>query len=126
MLRDKAASGVRVRIALGDPDCSEVAERERQEAIDAAVAAKIRNSLALFKELRKEPNTEFKLHQTVLYNSIYLSDNELLVNQYAYGIAAANSPVLHLKDATTSELASGYLASFERIWASAVSIGRDA
>jgi hypothetical protein len=52
----------------------------------------------------------------VLYNSIYRADDDLLINPQAYGIAAAHSPVLHLRRADNGDMASTYLNSFERVW----------
>ena len=53
ILKDKAAAGVRVRILLGDPDSQVVADRGDDEGIGDAVAAKIRNALALYRPLRQ-------------------------------------------------------------------------
>lgn len=119
VLSSQAAAGIRVRLALGDPDCPQVAERGTQEGIDASMAARVRNALVLCRPLREAPNAEIRLHCTVLYNSIYLADDEMLVNQHVYGIPAANSPVLHLRRDGHGDLTGGYLASYERIWASA-------
>jgi len=119
VLRAQAAAGLRVRLALGDPDCPQVEERGTQEGIDASMAARIRNALVLYQPLKETANAEIRLHCTVLYNSIYLADDEILVNQHSYGIAAANSPVLHLRHDGQGDLTGGYLASYERIWAPA-------
>ncbi|HET9898916.1 MAG TPA: XRE family transcriptional regulator [Streptosporangiaceae bacterium] len=118
-LIDRAGAGVSVRIALGDPDCAQVAERGTFEGIDSAMAAKIRNALVLYRPLEQVSNAEIRLHRTVLYNSIYFADDEVLVNQHVSGTAAANSPVLHLRRDGQGDLTEGYIASFERIWASA-------
>ena len=67
-------------------------------------------------------NIEIRLHQTVLYNSIYRADNQLLVNQHTYGIPAAQAPVFCLRDTEGGEMAALYLHSFERVWASALSL----
>jgi hypothetical protein len=40
---------------------------------------------------------EIRLHRTVLYNSIYRADDQLLVNQHAYGLPAAQAPVFCLR-----------------------------
>lgn len=89
---DKAKAGVRVRILLGDPDSPQVAERGSDEGVDEAMAAKIRNALVLYKNLRKQDGVEFRLHRTVLYNSIYRADDQLLVNTHVYGVTAAHAP----------------------------------
>lgn len=60
------------------------------------------------------------LHRAVLYNSVYRADRQLLVNQHAYGIPAAQAPVLHLRDcASTADMGSAYLSSFEAVRADA-------
>lgn len=115
----RARSQVTVRIALGDPDCPPVAERGIQEHIDDAMAAKIRNALALYKPLRAVDRVEIRLHRTVLYNSIYRVDEHMLINQHAYGIPAAHGPVMHLREGTTSDMFRSYLTSFERVWQTA-------
>lgn len=83
ILADKANRGVRVRIALGDPDSACVAQRGQEEGIGDAMAAKIRNALTLYgAALAEVDNVEIRLHQTVLYNSIYRADDQLIVNQH--------------------------------------------
>jgi hypothetical protein len=116
VLADKAGVGVSVRIALGDPGSPQVAERGVEEGIGAAMAAKIRNALALYKPLLDVGDVEIRLHQTTLYNSLYQADNDLLVNQHAYGIPAANAPVFHLRSGGSSDMFSSYTKSLERIW----------
>jgi hypothetical protein len=89
ILADKGRAGVTVRIALGDPYASNVAERGDEEGIGDAMAAKIRNALTLFRPLGTVENVEIRLHRTALYNSIYRADEQMLVNQHTYGIPAA-------------------------------------
>ena len=92
--RAKAASKSASRSATRT--AARVAERGMQEGIDDAMAAKIRNALALYQPLRDAGNAEIRLHRTVLYNSIYRADDDMLVNQHAYGIPGAHAPVFHL------------------------------
>jgi hypothetical protein len=115
-LTARAKAGVEVRIALGDPDSPRVAERGTQEGIDDAMAAKIRNALTLYRPLRDSGHAEIRLHRTVLYNSIYRADDDMLVNQHAYGIPAAHAPVFHLHRSPETDMFGSYLASFQRIW----------
>ncbi len=116
ILAAKSSEGVRVRIALGDPDSRHVVERGEEEGIGEAMPAKVRNALALFRSLAEPNNIEIRLHQTVLYNSIYRADDRLLVNQHAYGTPAAHSPVLGLNRAGAGDMTDAYLRSFERTW----------
>ena len=55
ILADKGRSGVKVRIALGDPDSPQVAQRGVEEGIGDAMAAKVRNALALYRPPRRRP-----------------------------------------------------------------------
>jgi len=118
-LAGKGRAGVTVRIALGNPDGPNIAERGEEEGIGDAMAAKIRNALTLYRPLGAVENVEFRLLEPALYNSIYRADDQLLVNQHTYGIPAAQAPVLCLTDTNSGGMAALYLDSFERVWASA-------
>jgi transcriptional regulator with XRE-family HTH domain len=116
ILAEKARAGVRVRVLLGDPDSAQVAERGRDEGVDDAMAARIRNVLVLYRGLRASEGAEFRFHQTILYNSIYRGDDHLLVNTHIYGMPASRAPVWHLRKVAGGEIAATYLESFERVW----------
>ena len=87
--------------------------------IDDAAPPVIRNALALYRPLNEVENVEIRLHQTVLYSSIYRADDQLLVNQHAYGIPAAQAPVFCLRNSPRGEMAALYSDSFERVWTGA-------
>ena len=112
----KAREGVRVRVLLGDPDSDHVAQRGRDEGAEGSVAAKIRNALVTYKELFSTPGAEIRLHDTVLYNSIYRADDQVLVNTHVIGIPAARAPVWHLRKIPGGELTNLYLDSFDHVW----------
>jgi transcriptional regulator with XRE-family HTH domain len=120
ILADKARSGVRVRFLLGDPASPQVADRGADEGVDDAMAAKIRNALVLYRALRGTESVEFRFHQTILYNSIYRGDDQILVNTHVYGVTAARAPVWHLRKVAGGEIMTTYLESFERTWDTAV------
>jgi transcriptional regulator with XRE-family HTH domain len=115
---DRARAGARVRICLRNPDAP-VTEGGTEEGAGEEGAAGIRQALALFGGLR-ENGAEIRLHRAVLYNSIYSADNQLLVTQHVYGIPGEREPVFYLRSATAGDIATTYLDSFERIWASAL------
>jgi hypothetical protein len=119
VLCEKARTGVRVRVALGDPAGRHVARRGGEEGIDSVMTARIRNALLLHRPLASEPGVWIRLHDTVLYNSIYRADDEFLVNAHVYGVPASHSPVLHLCRSNSGGMAETYLDSFERVWATA-------
>lgn len=116
---DKAGAGVRVRILLGDPDSPHVAQRGVDEGIDEAMAAKVRGVIRLYRPLSEVDGVEIRLHDTVLYNSIYRADDQFLVNTHVYGVAASNAPFLHLRRVPGGDMVNTYETSFERVWDSA-------
>jgi transcriptional regulator with XRE-family HTH domain len=122
ILAGKASTGVRLRVLLGDPASSQVAARGADEGMDEAMAAKIRNVLVLYRPLRAADGAEFRFHQTILYNSIYRADDQLLVNTHIYGLPAASAPVWHLRKVAGGEIAGAYMESFERVWDTAVPV----
>jgi hypothetical protein len=116
VLTEQARAGVRVRLLVGDPDSPAVARRGEEEGIGAvAIGAKVRNVLALFRPLL-EAGAEIRLHGTVLYNSMYRADDDLLVNTHILGYVAACAPVLHLRRISGGAMVATYLDSFERTW----------
>jgi hypothetical protein len=119
ILADKSQEGVIVRIVLGDPDGPQTAMRGEEEGTRDAVGVKIRNALTLYRPLCGMDNIEIRLHRTVLYNSIYRADHQLLVNQHTYGAPAAQAPVFCLSNTSSGDMAALYFDSFERVWASA-------
>ena len=125
IIRKKANAGARVRFLVGDRDDPHIAERGEQEGIGDAIAAKISNAVALYGPLREVEGVEFRMHRTVLYNSIYRADDQLLVNSHVYGLIASHAPVWHLRKVAGGEFASVYLESFERVWDTAVPLSED-
>jgi hypothetical protein len=63
---------------------------------------------------------EIRPHQNLLYNSIYCTDDQLFVNQHAYGVPAAHAQVFCLSNADGREKTALYRDSFERVWAGGV------
>lgn len=116
---EKAKAGVRVRVLLGDPESPGVAERGEDEGVGDAMAAKIRNALVLYRPTRSVEGIDVRFHSTVLYNSIYRADDDLLVNTHIYGVTAAYAPVWHFRRVPGGEIATAYMESFERVWESA-------
>jgi hypothetical protein len=94
---------------------------DQDEGIHDAMAAKIRNAILLYRPLLAA-GASMRLHSTVLYNSLYFGDGEMLINQHIHGIAAAYAPVLHLRRQVEDGIYSTYVDSFERVWDRATSV----
>ncbi|NYE50188.1 lambda repressor-like predicted transcriptional regulator [Spinactinospora alkalitolerans] len=117
----KARAGTAVRILLGDPNSPQVKQRGEEEGIGDAMAAKIRNALVLYRPLLGVEGIELRLHQTVLYNSMYRADDQLFINQHVYSAPASATPVFHIDGRASHDMAATYLQSFERTWESGTS-----
>lgn len=113
-LRAKADAGVKVQLALGDPDCTAVALRGQEEHID--MSARIRNALHVIEPLVDHPGIEVRLHDTTLYNSLYMADTEMLVNQHILGVPAAHAPIAHLRRAPGGFWFDRYSRGFDQAW----------
>jgi hypothetical protein len=61
-------------------------------------------------------DAEVRLHHTVLYNSIYQADDQVLVNAHVYGNVANCAPVLHLRKISGGSMVTTYLGCYNRIW----------
>lgn len=121
-LREKAQSGARVEILLGDPESPEVSKRGAEEGIGDSMAGKVRNVLAFYQGLRDAPGVAVHFHCTTLYNSIYRFDNEMLVNAHVFGFPAAHTPVMHLRRISGGDLFDTYADSFDRVWSTSTPV----
>lgn len=116
LLEAQAHAGVSVRILLGDPESEPVKQRGRDERIGEALSARASNALLLFRTLLEIDGVELRTHSTVLYNSVYLTEKRILVNQHIYGLPAAKSPVVEVDRELSPDMAETYAHSFERVW----------
>ncbi|MEV4534675.1 DUF5919 domain-containing protein [Asanoa sp. NPDC049518] len=119
-LRTKARAGTKIRLAFGDRDSSAVIQRSIDEGIGKnTISAKIDQSLSFFHMLADEPGVSIRIHDTTLYNSIYIFDNDMIVNPHVYGKTAPHAPALHLRRVTSDDAFTSYAESFETVWTSA-------
>jgi hypothetical protein len=112
-------AGLGVRMVFGDPDSPYVRSRGAETGIDDALRAKVRSALVRCRPLAETDSVAVRRHATVLRNSLYRADDELLVNTHVYGVRAARASMLHLRSFGPESLASTYLDNFERVWAGA-------
>jgi hypothetical protein len=115
-LRGAAKAGLKVRLLFGDPSSETVAWRGKEEGIGDHLAARVRLSLTYMQPLLGVAGIEVRQHASVLYNSIYRFDDEMLVNTHVVGSPAPQNPVLHLRRTPDGPLFGHYLQSFDRVW----------
>lgn len=117
ILTEKAENGARIRLLYGNKYCSAVKQRSVEEGIgEDTVSAKIDHALAHVRPLLCVNGIQVRTHQTVLYNSIYRFDDEMIVNPHVYGKIAAHAPAIHLKRLAAGELFTTYADSFDAVW----------
>lgn len=116
IIRRKAESGVEVKILMADPDSPECVQRGIEERLFDAIPARVRMALAYYAPLVGMPGVEFLLQRATLYNSIFVYDDEMLVNQHVYGMYGYMAPILHLRRIEGGDFFDMYIKSFERVW----------
>lgn len=117
LLRQKAAEGTRVRLIFGDRDAPAIRQRSLDEGIgENTIAAKIDHALAFFRPVADAPGVQIRTHATVLYNSIYRFDDQMIVNPHVYGKVASHAPALHLRRLSAGDLFTTYADSFTAVW----------
>ncbi|MEU7909431.1 XRE family transcriptional regulator [Actinoplanes sp. NPDC049118] len=123
-LREKAGAGVQVRLMLGSRDCEAVKQRSTDEGIGRdTISAKIDQAQAFFRPLIGVRNIELRSHQTVLYNSIYRFDDDMIVNPHVFGKTAPMAPALHLRRTSNYGLFDTYSESFDAVWSHSMTQG---
>jgi hypothetical protein len=122
-LSDRARQGCVVRLLLGDSDSAVVANRGAEEGIGADLAARIRLTLRALGGLADVPGVEIRQHATVLYNSIYRFDSQVLVNVHVYGGPAAHNPVIQLRRVPGGRMFDHFMRAFDQVWDLAVPVG---
>jgi hypothetical protein len=117
ILETKGAGGTNIRMLFGARDSHAVIQRSLDEGIGRnTISAKIDHALAHFQPIGDLPGIEVRTHETVLYNSIYRFDDEMLVNPHVYGKIASHSPAIHLRRLSAGNFFTTYLDSFDDVW----------
>ncbi|MGP3688566.1 helix-turn-helix domain-containing protein [Streptomyces sp. IBSNAI002] len=115
-LSGKARTGAQVRILLGDPTSEVIRQRGEEEGIGADLAARSRMTRRYLDAATATPGVEVRLHETILYNSIYRFDDDVLVNPHVLGAPAGQNPVLHFRYIPGGRSFRHYMRSFDYAW----------
>ncbi|MER7171742.1 XRE family transcriptional regulator [Streptomyces mesophilus] len=115
-LAEKAKSGAEVRLLIGDPDSEMVRQRGEEEGIGSDLAARARITRRYLEPALGMPGVELRLHDTILYNSIYRFDEDVLVNPHVLGAPAGQNPVLHFRYIPGARTFRHYMKSFDYAW----------
>ncbi|MHB6907048.1 helix-turn-helix domain-containing protein [Streptomyces sp. DB-54] len=119
LLRERAAEGCSVRIAVGDADSDNVQQRGREEKFGHGIESRCRLALMHYRPLLAVPGIEVRTHGTTLYNSLYRADDQLLANAHVWGVNAYGAPVWHLRRNNDGGMFDTYTDSFGAVWGTA-------
>ncbi|MFF1731270.1 hypothetical protein [Streptomyces sp. NPDC058247] len=112
-LAEKAKAGAEIRVLLGDPDSEMVRKRGEEEGIGDDLAARARITRRYLEPATTTPGVEVRLRDTILYNSIYRFDDDVLVNPHVLGAPAGQNPVLHFRYIPGARTFRHYMRSFD-------------
>ncbi len=115
IVRWKAGSGARIRIAIGDPGSDAVRVRSEEEGLPW-LADRCRTTANYLTEIRCCSGLTVRAHGTTLYASMFRFDNTVLVNAHTFGAWACQSPVTQIRRVQSGSLFDYYSAAFERVW----------
>ncbi|TWF93371.1 helix-turn-helix domain-containing protein [Saccharopolyspora dendranthemae] len=116
VIRRKAEEGTVFRFAVGDETSSAVIQRAIEEGTTGGLEGRIQMMRRYLSKVAELDSVEIRTHGTILYNSIYRFDDQMLVNGHAFGSLAGENPVLHLRRVDDGPMWEHYLRSFERVW----------
>lgn len=122
LLRERAADGCAVRIAIGDPDSPQVRQRGEEEQFGHGIESRCRLALMHYRPLAGTPGIEVRTHATTLYNSIYRADDQAMVNAHVWGVNAYGAPVWHLRRSEPGGMFDTYASSFDAVWDTATPV----
>ncbi|OII69552.1 DNA-binding protein [Streptomyces sp. CC77] len=126
-LRRKAASGVRVRFLMGDPDGEVTRQREAVEDTSLTVSTRIRITLehlgrldlAEGVEARYSASSDAVNHVSL---SVFRFDDEALVTPHLARLVGHDSPLLHLRRQGDGGMFDRFRDHAEELWSRAVPI----
>lgn len=118
LLRQKAGAGVKIRIALTDPDSAALSRRGGEEMLYDTLLSRAAIARDALDPLFTVPGVEYRPHAATVYTSIFRCDDHMLVNQHMYGIFGYLAPLLHLQrtDDGPDGLFDTFQTSFDRVW----------
>lgn len=116
LVKQKAEQGTAFRFAVGDETSAAVVQRAIEEGTTGGLEGRIQMMRRYLSKVASLPNVEVRTHGTILYNSLYRFDDQLLVNGHAYGSLAGENPVMHLRKVPGGQMWEHYMQSFERVW----------
>jgi hypothetical protein len=112
----RCAAGLRARVAVADPDCAHVAERDALEQLGGTLPGRIRLALHWLEPLAATPNATVGLHAVHLYNSIFRFDDQMIVTPHIFRGHGYQHPTLHLRRLSPHGIFETFAEQFQQVW----------
>jgi len=116
LLAEKCERGTRVRLAVADPNCEHVAERDALEQLGGTLAGRIRSAMNSLTDVEQIDGVSVGLHTVHLYNAVYRFDDQMIVTPYLYRARGYQHPALHLRRLSPFGIFESYAEQFEQVW----------
>jgi transcriptional regulator with XRE-family HTH domain len=116
LIEQKCATGARVRIAVADPDCDHVKERDNLEQLGGTLPGRIRTAMNLFRDLRDIDGVQIGQHRVHLYNSMFRFDQQMVVTPHLFRWRGYQHPALHLRKLSPYGIFESFAEQFEQVW----------
>jgi len=116
LFQEKAATGCKIRVAIADPNCTAIQMRDEEERLGGTLAARIQTTLYHFRSLRNVSGIEIRYHSTILYNSLFRSDNEMFITPHLYGLHGSKAPLLYVRRLSSDGVFTNFAQHFEAVW----------
>lgn len=115
-IRAAALDGARVRIAVADPDCQHVLDRDGLEQLGGTLPGRIRLALMWLRQLDGLVDVNVGLHQVHLYNSVFRFDDQMIVTPHLFRAHGYQHPALHLRRLSPHGIFESFAEQFQQVW----------
>lgn len=115
-LRDKAASGCRVRFLLGDPDSGTTRHREEVEGVPLTVGTRIRITLDALSRMPEQSGVEARFSDEHVAMSVFVFDGQMLVTPHLSNLLGHDSPMFHIRRMGEDGMYDRFAAHAEALW----------
>ncbi len=120
-LRQKAASGCRVRFLLGDPDGDVTRQREAIEGVALTVSTRIHMSLEELAKLADVPQIEVRYSAAEdavnhVSLSVFRFDDQALITPHLARVVGHDSPLMHVRRRGQGGLFDRFSEHAEELW----------
>jgi transcriptional regulator with XRE-family HTH domain len=115
-IRRKATDGSRIRIAVADPVCTHVAERDTLEQLGGTLPGRIRLALLWLADLDGLVDVTVGMHQIHLYNSVFRFDDQMIVTPHLFRAHGYQHPALHLRRLSPHGIFESFAEQFQQVW----------